>query len=122
MRVGVIVPAKGPAPYLAEALRSAQGADAIVVVDHASEPPLAAVDGAQLLRIENGAGGPARARQAGLEALDTELIALLDADDVWEPGKLDAQRSAFASEDAAAVCFGRAEVIDGSGRPTGERL
>jgi glycosyltransferase involved in cell wall biosynthesis len=115
MRVGVIVAARGPAPFLDEALRSLDGADEIVVVDHASEPPLERAN----VRVDDPSGGPARARQAGFEALDTELVALCDADDVWEPGKLEAQLSALGD---AAVCFGRATVIDEAGRPTREKL
>jgi glycosyltransferase involved in cell wall biosynthesis len=68
------------------------------------------------------AAGPATARQAGLAELDTDLVALADADDVWEPGKLAAQLAALDAYPAAAVCFGRAVAVDGSGRATGERL
>jgi glycosyltransferase involved in cell wall biosynthesis len=119
MRVGVILAAKGPAPYLEEALRSVVGADEIVVVDHASEPALQVSGEARLIRVDDPSGGPARARQAGLDALDTELIALIDADDVWEDGKLAAQLGSLGD---AAVSFGRATVIDARGRETGERL
>src|SRR5689334_23236365 len=100
MRVGVIVAARGPVPYLAEALDSVlsqdPAPDAVVVVDHASEPPLdaSATPGVRLVRLDDPGGGPAAARAAGLAALDTELIALADADDVWEPEKLSAQLDA----------------------------
>src|SRR3954453_3231900 len=114
MRVGVILAARGPAPYLDEALRSIEAADEIVVVDHASQPPLEAAD----VRLDDASGGPPTARQAGLAPLDTELVALCDADDIWEPGKLEAQREAMARHPSAAVCFGRATVIDAGGRAT----
>jgi glycosyltransferase involved in cell wall biosynthesis len=116
MRVGVILAVRGPAPYLAEALRSVVGADQIVVVDHASEPPL---EVPEAIRIDDASGGPARARQAALDALSTDLVALIDADDVWEDGKLEAQ---LRSLGGAAVSFGRATVIGAEGRPTRERL
>src|SRR4051794_22318955 len=123
MRVGVIAAVKGPAPYLDEALRSVlsqePAPDRVIVVDHASSSPLEPPAGVELVRVDDGDGGPARARQRGLDALDTQLIALIDADDVWEPGKLAAQVGALGE---AAVCFGRAQVIDASGRPTGEQL
>jgi glycosyltransferase involved in cell wall biosynthesis len=126
MRVGVILAARAPVPYLAEALASVlsqePAPDDVVVVDHASEPALGAVDGARLVRIADASGGPAAARTAGLAELDTELVALADADDVWEPGKLAPQIAAFAAHPQAAVCFGRAAVIGSDGRPTGERL
>jgi glycosyltransferase involved in cell wall biosynthesis len=126
MRVGVIVAARAPVPHLAEALDSVlsqePAPDRIVVVDHASEPAIPDRDGVELIRVGGPGGGPAAARAAGLAALDTELVALADADDVWEPGKLRAQLEALAANPEAAVCFGRALVIDAGGRPTGEQL
>src|SRR3954447_18797530 len=126
MRVGVIVAARAPVPYLAEALESVlsqePGPDELVVVDHASQPALAAPAGVCLVRLENAVGGPAAARAAGVAVLDTQLVALADADDVWEPGKLTAQVAAFDAHPEAAVCFGRARVIDASGREGGEQL
>ena len=127
MRVGVIAAARAPVPFLDEALESAlrqePAPDAVVVVDHASAPPLALPEGVRSVRLEDAGGGPARARQAGLEAIrDCDLVALLDADDAWEPGKLAAQVAALERHPEAAVCFGRALVVDAAGRPTGERL
>ncbi len=117
--------ARAPVPFLAEALQSvvAQG-DEVVLVDHASSPPLAPAAGTRLVRVEDAGGGPALARDAGLAALggDCDWVALADADDVWEPGKLDAQRRAIAAHPGAAVCFGSALVVDAHGRATGERL
>ena len=113
-------------PYLAQALESVLSQDPapddVVVVDHASEPSLRPVAGGRLVRVDDAGGGPAAARAAGLAELDTELVALADADDVWEPGKLRAQLEALRSNPAAAVCFGRAVVIDADGRETGEQL
>ena len=126
MRVGVILAARAPVPYLAEALDSVlsqqPAPDEVVVVDHASEPPLGELAGARVVRTEHAGGGPAAARAAGLAELSTDLVALADADDVWEPGKLAAQLAALDAHPEAAVCFGRAVVIDASGRATGERL
>jgi glycosyltransferase involved in cell wall biosynthesis len=126
MRVGVILAARAPVPYLAQALESVlaqePAPDDVVVVDHASEPSLRPVAGGRLVRVDDAGGGPAAARAAGLAELDTELVALADADDVWEPGKLRAQLEALRSNPAAAVCFGRAVVIDADGRETGEQL
>jgi GT2 family glycosyltransferase len=126
MRVGVIVAARAPVPYLAEALESVlsqePAPDDVVVVDHASTPALSGIERVRVVRVDDPAGGPAAAREAGLAVLETELVALADADDVWEPGKLRAQLDAFAGNPDAAVCFGRAVVIDAAGRDSGERL
>jgi GT2 family glycosyltransferase len=126
MRVGVIVAARAPVPWLAEALESVlsqqPAPDDVVVVDHGSQPPLADLRGVRVVRTGYAGGGPAAARAAGLAELDTELVALADADDVWEPGKLAAQLAALAANPDAAVCFGRGVVIDAAGRSTGKRL
>jgi hypothetical protein len=108
MRVGVIVPVKSPAPFLDEALGSLE-----------QDP---APDAQAVVHDEDGAG-PAGTRERGLAQLaDCDWIALLDADDVWEPGKLAAQREAIARHPDAVVCFGRATAIGDDGRATGERL
>jgi glycosyltransferase involved in cell wall biosynthesis len=122
-RVAVIVPVHGRAPYLAEALASIGGQepppDEVVVVDDCSPEPLR-LDGVRVLRREE-RGGPAGARQAGLEATAAELVALCDADDAWEPGKLVAQLGALERNPEAALCFGGVTVVGQDGRPTGER-
>ena len=109
MRIGVIIPVLPPAPFLDEAVESALSQDP-------------APERRALVRDEDGRG-PAATRQAGLEELgDCDWIALLDADDAWEPGKLAAQREAIARHPEAVVCFGRATAVGGDGRPTGEAL
>jgi glycosyltransferase involved in cell wall biosynthesis len=128
--VGVVVPVRGFAPYLAEALDSVLAQDpppaAVVVVDDGSDPPVALhPDHARRARLirRAAAGGPAAARATGLGALggEVDLIALCDADDAWEPGKLAAQLRALERAPAAVLCFGRALVVGPDGRPTGER-
>lgn len=125
MRVGVIVPVHGWAPYLAEALDSvlAEEPDAVVVVDDGSPEPLAlSVEHAArclVVRREERGGLPA-ARRTGFEALhDVEWVALCDADDVWRPGKLTAQREALRATGADG-CFAVAEVVGPDGLLTGE--
>src|SRR5258705_4399942 len=121
MRVGVIVPVLAPAPYLAEALESVLGQDpapdVVVVVDDGSQPPLELSEDVQIVRLDDGPRGPAAAREAGLAVLDTELVALADADDVWEPGKLAAQLEALEEHPGATGCFGRAIAVDAGGAP-----
>jgi hypothetical protein len=129
VRIGAIVPVHGDAPYLAEALDSiltqVPPPDEIVVVDDGSprsvtlKPEHAAR--CELVRLE-ARRGPAPARQAALEMLACEVVALCDADDAWEPGKLAVQREALDRSPNAAVCFGRALVVGPDGAPTGERM
>ena len=128
--VGVIVPVRGFAPYLAETLDCVLGQDPapakVVVVDDASDEPLALHPdhaGRCTLVRRDVRGGPAAARASGLEALgrDVELVALCDADDAWAAGKLAAQLDALERCPDACLCFGRALVVGADGRPTGER-
>jgi glycosyltransferase involved in cell wall biosynthesis len=128
MPLGAIVPVHGAAPYLREALEAVLGQDPppdeVVVVDDGSPAPLRLdpehARRCRVLRRER-RGGTAAARDTGLEALSSDLVALADADDAWRPGKLAAQLEALERHPGAAVCFGRAVVIGPEGRPTGER-
>lgn len=130
--VGAIVPVRAPAPHLGEALDSALAQDpapaAVIVVDDGSPEPLRlAARHAERCRLvrRDRSGGPAAARQAGLEALaelEPPLVALLDADDAWEPGRLAAGLEALDRRPAAPLCFGRAAVVNARGQPTGGRL
>jgi glycosyltransferase involved in cell wall biosynthesis len=114
--VGVVVPARAPAPYLKQALDSvlAERPAAVVVVDDGSEPPLPRDGRVRWVRRPE-SGGPGAARNDGIAALRTERVAFCDADDEWVAGKLAAQ----AAVDADVVC-GTAEIVDAAGRPTRE--
>jgi glycosyltransferase involved in cell wall biosynthesis len=59
-------------------------------------------------RSEN--GGPAAARRTGVHAASGDLIALLDADDVWLPGKLSLQLQLLRASDVDAVQAGKVSV------------
>jgi glycosyltransferase involved in cell wall biosynthesis len=114
--VTVVVPAHNAARYLAQTLESilAQTHTAwqAVVVDDCSKDDTAAVasrfvrrDPARfnLISLSNNAG-PAGARNAGLATVgSTELVALLDADDLWYPEYLARQLARYD----AAVAEGR---------------
>ena len=125
--IGVLVPAHGDSPYLAETLDSVldqdPAPDEVVVVDDGSPTPIALqerhVSRCRLVRRER-RGGPAQARVTGLDALRSEHIALADSDDLWTPGKLAAQLERMEAEPAAAVCFGPATMVDPGLRETGE--
>jgi glycosyltransferase involved in cell wall biosynthesis len=112
--VSVVVPAHNAAPYLAEAIASIQaqayGNLDIVVVDDGSTDAtaeIAAVDGVRLRRQpQRGAGA---ARNAGLALARGELIAFLDADDLWTAGRLRSQLLAAASHPHVDLFFGQVE-------------
>ena len=56
----------------------------------------------ELVRTSN--QGVSRARNLGIEKSTVEWVAFLDADDVWMPGKLQAQLSAAQEHGAGFVC------------------
>ncbi|HEY5196774.1 MAG TPA: glycosyltransferase family A protein [Solirubrobacteraceae bacterium] len=122
--VGVIVPVHGWAPYLAETLDAIlrEEPGEVVVVDDGSDPPVRLLashaSACRLVRLEK-RRGLAGARAAGLAELASDLVALCDGDDVWEPGSLGLRVTALGRTGAAA--FGRALIIGPDGRPTGEQ-
>lgn len=52
---------------------------------------------------DDGGAGPAAARNLGLDRSDTRYVAFLDADDLWEPDKLERQLDRMA-ETGAGIC------------------
>ena len=96
-KVSIIIPAYNAAAYIADAVHSALAQTwpdkEIIVVDDGSHDSTAAIAesiaGVTCLRQAN--GGVSRARNVGVRHSSGDLIAFLDADDVWHPGKLTAQ-------------------------------
>jgi len=96
-------------------------------VDDGSEPPvelpadLAADERVRLIRFATPRGAAA-ARNAGIAATGAELVAFLDDDDAWLPGKLERQLSALtAAGDSAVMVVCGFEVWD-RGRLVGAAL
>lgn len=80
----------------------------VVVVFDRSEPDhtLESQDPRRRVRVTTNTREPglAGARNTGILALDTELVAFCDDDDTWLPGKLDAQTDALARHPDAVFC------------------
>ncbi|MEJ7720554.1 MAG: glycosyltransferase [Ilumatobacteraceae bacterium] len=76
----VVIPARNPCPVALAALVAALGAvHEIVVVDDGSTQPITPFDGATVVRIGT-SGGPASARNVGLERCTTEFVVFVDSD------------------------------------------
>lgn len=71
----------------------------------------------KLLRTEKSSGSPVRPRNIAIENAKGRYIAFLDSDDLWLPGKLEAQMKIFAEHDDTAIAFSYYEKIS----ETGER-
>ena len=124
-RVSVVVAAKNYGQYLPAALDSALGqtvppAEIIVIDDGSTDDTLhvmrryAAHPLIRSCRVEG--VGVCRARNLGIDLAHGDLIAFLDADDVWEPTKLGRQLPLFA-DPAVSVVYARRSLIDPSGSP-----
>jgi glycosyltransferase involved in cell wall biosynthesis len=110
-RVSVVIPTYNRAWSLATALDSvlSQGFEACetIVVDDGSTdgtPALLAAYGAALRVIRQPNRGVSAARNAGIRAARAPLVALLDSDDYWLPGKLAAQSAFFDQNPEAVIC------------------
>jgi glycosyltransferase involved in cell wall biosynthesis len=98
--VSVIVPAYNSAAFIGEAidslLRQTLHDIEIIVIDDGSDDATHSIAASRaqtdtrvkVIRREQGGGGPARARNAGLVVARGEYVALLDADDVALPNRL----------------------------------
>jgi glycosyltransferase involved in cell wall biosynthesis len=102
-RVSVLVPAYNAAETIGEALESAlvqvPAPFEIVVSDDGSQDDLAVAlrpFRSRIILVSGPNGGLAVARNRAAEAAGGELLALLDADDVWLPGRIRALRAAAA--------------------------
>lgn len=109
--VTVVIPAYNRAWSLAEAVDSVLSQEfrdfELIVVDDGSAdgtPQLLGGYGEaiRVLRREN--QGVSASRNAGIAAARGELIAFLDSDDLWLPGKLRRQVEFFASHPEALIC------------------
>ncbi|MEI8165896.1 MAG: glycosyltransferase [Chloroflexales bacterium] len=112
--VSIITPAYNAATYISATARSvlAQTFTAwewIVVDDGSTDATPELVTGFADPRIRLMQGGhsglPAVARNRGLQAVRGELVAFLDADDVWAPEKLALQTAYLRAHPAAGLVF-----------------
>ncbi|MGB0064626.1 MAG: glycosyltransferase family A protein [Terracidiphilus sp.] len=116
--ISVVIPAYNAAHFLPRSLASVFAQTLppteVIVVDDGSSDNSAQVAeqlGAKVIRRPN--GGQASARNAGIEAARGEWIALLDADDWWEPKKLARQTAAIRP--GAVLVYTGAKQFDDSG-------
>jgi glycosyltransferase involved in cell wall biosynthesis len=107
--VGVVIPTCGRPRLLDRAIAGVRAQDyrgplaTVVVYDRAEPDPRLAGTGERPLRVAENSRttGLAGARNTGIMALDTDLVAFCDDDDVWAPSKLTRQVTALAARPAA---------------------
>jgi glycosyltransferase involved in cell wall biosynthesis len=100
LSVSIVIPTFNRAALLERALRSAhtqcEAGDEVLVVDDGSTDETEAAAhtfGPQVKYLRTQHKGAGAARNAGLRAAAGDLVAFLDSDDEWYPGKLSAQRA-----------------------------
>ena len=116
--VSCIVPAFNSGRYIGEALDSIlgqtwAGIEAIVVDDGSTDDTADVVlrygDAVTCITRDN--GGPAATRNAGLAVASGDFVAFLDADDLWEPDKLERQVAQFAANPALEASVTHARMF-----------
>ncbi len=113
-RISVIIPVYNGARYLGEAIESVlaqtRPPDEVVVVDDGSTDDSALVAQRYPVRLMQQTNlGASVARNHGVEAAQGDLLAFLDADDLWLPGKLEQQLTWLDEQPDLDVVFGRVE-------------
>lgn len=118
--VSVVIPAYNCAEYIGETLESVFAqtfTDYEVIVINDGSPDTEALERAlgayrdRIVYIKQENLGPGGARNAGIRAARAALIALLDADDVWEPDYLAVQVAALQRDPTIDVIYPNALVV-----------
>jgi glycosyltransferase involved in cell wall biosynthesis len=125
--VSVVIPLYQTERYIHETLASVLAQTftdfEVVVLDDGSKdrgPDIARAFGDPRVRVitqEN--RGLAGARNSGIRHAKADLIALLDADDLWEPTKLERHVAHLAANPDVGVSFSNSLLIDEAGKPLG---
>lgn len=116
--ISAILPVYNGAAFVAAAIESALGQTyaplELIVVDDGSTDGSAAIVrgfGDKLTCIYQPNRGPAAARNAGLQIARGEIIAFLDADDLWPADKLACQQERLAADGALDVVLGHTQFM-----------
>ena len=125
-KVSVIIPTYNRAHTLLPAVKSVleqhyDNIEIIIVDDFSSDNTQSLITDISDTRIKyicrTKNGGVAAGRNDGLRAATGGYIAFLDSDDIWLPGKIEAQLNAFAENQTAGLVFVNSyETVNGASR------
>ncbi len=118
-RISLIIPVFNAARFLPEAIDSvrkqSRKVDEIIVVDDASTDDTARVAktlGPDIILVScDNNGGPAVARNKGIERASGAIIAFLDADDIWPHDSVEVRLQALETDKSLAIVSGQIEAI-----------
>jgi len=118
--VSVIIPAYNSREHIAEAVQSAldqtyQPVEVIAIDDGSTDGTGEVLRsfGNKIRYIRKENGGPASARNVGIESAAGEFVAFLDGDDIWYPQKLEKQMSLFQGD--VGLVYARVDSFDENG-------
>lgn len=110
--VSVIIPTYNRAAWVGEAIASVleqtYPALELIVVDDGSDDPtqeVVAAFGERLRYLRQRQAGVSAARNRGVAASQGSLVAFLDSDDLWLPGKVAAQVALFQAQPEIQACY-----------------
>lgn len=122
-RVSTIIPAYNAARYVGAAIESALAQtytdNEIIVVDDGSSddtPRVLESYGSRITFLRQPNAGVSAARNKALSVASGELIAYLDADDMWHPEKLEKQVEFLDAHPRCGIVHTDVDVIDAEGR------
>ena len=122
--VSVVVAVRDGAAYLEAAVRSALAQThprvEVIVVDDGSTDDSAAIAesiGPPVRCVRQSPGGAAAARNGGVALARGDLIAFLDADDLWPVDRLERQVAALTEDPAIDLVFGSLLEFRGDAPP-----
>lgn len=122
--VSVVIPNYNYGRFLRDALESALGQthrphEVIVVDDGSTDESFEVLReyGGRVIVIRQKNQGVGSARNRGAEAATGEFLAFLDADDYWEPSKLEKQLAAFRQDPEIGLVHCGFRNVDAAGDP-----
>ena len=123
--ISVLIPVRDGAAFLAEAVESAlsqtrRPAEVIVVDDGSQDDTrdVVASFGSDVAYVRQDPAGSGAARNRAVDASTGDLLAFLDADDLFVRGRLERQAAVLDRDPAVEAVFGRvSEFIEGGDRP-----
>lgn len=124
--VSIIIPAYNPGEYLKSTVLSvlAQTFEdwELIIVDDGSKEDIRYIqDYSSRIRIIHQKNyGLSIARNVGIMSATSEYLAFVDADDLWEPTKLERQLQCFAANSNVALCHTNFDLVDEHGEHLGE--
>ena len=127
--VSVIIPAYNAIDYLAETIETVFSQTfqdfEIVIVDDGSTDDTAKLinqlsqEKPQIKLVSQANQGVSAARNTGIRQAQGKYIAILDADDLWEPTKLEQQVNSLENNPTVGLCYTWTALADSQGQATG---